>query len=437
MTSSEYAAGKGSRCPTCNVGTLRPQTITDAFEYEVDGETTSVVAENVPVLVCDNLACGEKLSGPEAVRIRHEAICHAFRLLAPEAIQTLRERVGPTQEEFARLTGIGTATLSRWERGRLLQNRAMDNYLRLVDRSEENTRFLRDLNVNGLAEPERIMKRMGNDCETNGGRELNFHDTLEGYKLSFMGFGNPAGKYWFVGIEQGGSDDQIKDRLRTWHERGRRPIEDLHEYHLAIGQSHWTGKNPDPQPTWSFLIRTVLVAENGRTPTEAEILSYQRRELGRSNGETCLLDLFPMPCEGVKDWSYPEWTGLPRSKRKYRRRIGPARVQSLRDLIDNHHPPIVVFYGTTFREWWQQVVDGEQFCTTRVSDIEKGTRGATVCILLPHPNKRGINPAHLFSEAGRLIRTILNPDAELQQGQDPSLEKPVSAAHELSFTQKS
>jgi putative zinc finger/helix-turn-helix YgiT family protein len=123
---------------------LRDKDITEQFEFEVDGKTKTVVAENVPVSECDNAECGERLSGPKAGRIRHEAICRTFGLLTPCEIQAIRERLGPSQERFAQLTGIGVATISRWERGRLLQNRAMDNYLRLVKRSEENIRFLEE-----------------------------------------------------------------------------------------------------------------------------------------------------------------------------------------------------------------------------------------------------------------------------------------------------
>jgi transcriptional regulator with XRE-family HTH domain len=65
--------------------------------------------------------------------------------LTPAEIQAIRERLGPTQERFAQLTGIGTATLFRWERGRLLQNRAMDCYLRLIASGKENVRFLEKL----------------------------------------------------------------------------------------------------------------------------------------------------------------------------------------------------------------------------------------------------------------------------------------------------
>lgn len=147
MVRSERPAEQEGRCPTCNVGHLHNKVITDRFEYEVDGKTQTVVAENVPVRECDNAGCGERLSGPEAARTRHEAICHAFGLLTPREIQAIRERLGPSQERFAQLTGIGIATISRWERGRLLQNRAYDNLLRLVARREENVRFLESLSA--------------------------------------------------------------------------------------------------------------------------------------------------------------------------------------------------------------------------------------------------------------------------------------------------
>jgi putative zinc finger/helix-turn-helix YgiT family protein len=142
MTQAQHAAAQSSRCPTCNAGWLHDKVITERFEFEVDGKTKTVVAENVPVSECDNPECRERLSGPEAARIRHEAICRTFGLLTPRDIQAIRERLGLSQERFAQQTGIGVATISRWERGRLLQNRAMDNYLRLVERSEENVRFL-------------------------------------------------------------------------------------------------------------------------------------------------------------------------------------------------------------------------------------------------------------------------------------------------------
>jgi putative transcriptional regulator len=132
-------------CPTCNSGRMHPKVVTEHFPYEDDGTEVMVVAEDVPVEICDNPECREQLSGPEAARIRHMAICRALGLLTPGEIRAIRDRLNLTQAEFARLTRLGEATICRWERGRLLQNPAMDRYLRLIVYSEDNVRFLQKL----------------------------------------------------------------------------------------------------------------------------------------------------------------------------------------------------------------------------------------------------------------------------------------------------
>ena len=130
------------RCPNCGHAPLREEAITDRFEYRPDGEEPlTIEVHDVPVEVCPK--CGEKYFGSAAVRVQHQAVCRALGLLTPAEIQAIRERLGPTQTEFARLTGIGEATISRWERGRILPNRAMDRYLRLLDRNRANVTLLK------------------------------------------------------------------------------------------------------------------------------------------------------------------------------------------------------------------------------------------------------------------------------------------------------
>jgi putative zinc finger/helix-turn-helix YgiT family protein len=138
------AKKKLQRCPNCGHSPLRDEAVTDRFEYRPEGEEPIVVeAQNVPVQVCPN--CGERYFGPTAVRAQHAAVCRTLGLLTPDEIQAIRERIGPTQAEFAKLTGIGEATISRWERGRILPNRAMDRYLRLLDRNFANVTLLKTL----------------------------------------------------------------------------------------------------------------------------------------------------------------------------------------------------------------------------------------------------------------------------------------------------
>jgi putative zinc finger/helix-turn-helix YgiT family protein len=138
-------AVEGRLCPSCGQQTLVRQQIEDEFEYGPDDGRIKIVAHAVPVLVCQNPDCGETLYGPEAARVRHQAICSALGLLTPSQINALRERLGRNQAEFAELTGIGVATLSRWERGRLLQTRALDRYLRVLDALPQAVQVLETL----------------------------------------------------------------------------------------------------------------------------------------------------------------------------------------------------------------------------------------------------------------------------------------------------
>jgi|GEM_PF-3466558 len=120
----------GVKCPECGQGQLRTITRTEEFDFDLGDEIVKVRAENVPVEKCDR--CGEEMSGPAAARVRHEAICRAAGLLAPSEIKAIRDEFGWSQQHMAELTDIGIATLSRWERGRLLQNRSHNKILQAI-----------------------------------------------------------------------------------------------------------------------------------------------------------------------------------------------------------------------------------------------------------------------------------------------------------------
>ena len=128
--------------PICVHDDLHPQVIRDEFDYGPNNDRIHIVIDAVPVLVCPQ--CGEVFYGPEAEQLHHRAICKAYQLLTPEEIKNVREQLGKTQEEFAALTGIGVATLSRWEKGRLMQTRAHDNYLRLLNALPEAVHVLEE-----------------------------------------------------------------------------------------------------------------------------------------------------------------------------------------------------------------------------------------------------------------------------------------------------
>jgi HTH-type transcriptional regulator/antitoxin MqsA len=134
------------RCANCGHSPLTEEFITDRFEYRGNGENPCTIeARNVPVEVCPK--CGEKYFGPAAAQVQQRAVCQTLGLLTPEEIQAIRQRYGPTQADFARLTGVDENTISGWERGRILPNRAMDRYLRLLASNPVNLQILKKLEL--------------------------------------------------------------------------------------------------------------------------------------------------------------------------------------------------------------------------------------------------------------------------------------------------
>jgi DNA-binding transcriptional regulator YiaG len=83
---------------------------------------------DVPMSTCRK--CGATSYPAESVAIRHAAVCRARGLLAPEDIVAGRKTLGMTQTELAAVTGLGVASIRRWELGTGVQNVANDRALR-------------------------------------------------------------------------------------------------------------------------------------------------------------------------------------------------------------------------------------------------------------------------------------------------------------------
>ena len=112
-----------------------------AFTYGV-GASAVELKVTLPVRVCRS--CGFEFLDHEAETLQHEAICAHLGVLTPKEIRGIRAKHGMSRAEFSRVTGLGEATLNRWENAILIQNTANDRYLRLVA-SPENMRWLKRL----------------------------------------------------------------------------------------------------------------------------------------------------------------------------------------------------------------------------------------------------------------------------------------------------
>ncbi len=83
-----------------------------------------------------------KKSKTGARRVRFRA-ASGTALLGPAEIRALRERLGLTQGQLAKLLMLGDNTISRWKADRNVQTAAYDVLLRLVRDIPATIRYLR------------------------------------------------------------------------------------------------------------------------------------------------------------------------------------------------------------------------------------------------------------------------------------------------------
>lgn len=158
-TSSEGLPEVGDRastaCPSCeHEGQVTTRLATQRFQYGNGADAVTLEAE-VPVRACG--ACGFEFLDAAAERARHDAICRHLGRLTPSEVRMVRRRAGDlSRQEFAELTGIGEASLGRWESGAQIQNVAMDRLLRLTTFAD-NVERLRNAAAGELVGERRIL----------------------------------------------------------------------------------------------------------------------------------------------------------------------------------------------------------------------------------------------------------------------------------------
>lgn len=129
------------RCINCRKSELVIQKA--EMTGEVQGETFSVMCE---ALVCPN--CGFKTVGAGQVQDFMKLLADEFRqkhfLMTGAEIKRRRKELNWSQQDLAEKTGVGLASIKRWEMGKI-QDKAMDQLLRLFLDPEYIRKHLREM----------------------------------------------------------------------------------------------------------------------------------------------------------------------------------------------------------------------------------------------------------------------------------------------------
>lgn len=134
----QFPAAPGIECPQCDSTDVKQRQEHETFRYGSADEAVELEA-TVTVLRCQN--CGLEYTDDSAEDSRHEAVCRHLGVLTPREMRALRSKLGLSRMDFSQLTGIGSASLARWENGNLIQNAAADNLLFLLEWDENVARL--------------------------------------------------------------------------------------------------------------------------------------------------------------------------------------------------------------------------------------------------------------------------------------------------------
>jgi len=160
------------KCGNCRERAINAATLpTYVAELEHDGRKYRVTVADLQVARCDN--CGTIMLDDSANRRLSDALRTEVGLLHPAEIRAQRESLGLTQKALSGLLHVAEATLSRWETGAQIQQRAMDAFLRVFFQSSDARRIL------GAPEPEDL--KIGQALPSHATQEFHwqFTETLD------------------------------------------------------------------------------------------------------------------------------------------------------------------------------------------------------------------------------------------------------------------
>lgn len=233
--------------------------------------------------------------------------------------------------------------------------------------------------------------RAGEGALADGGFLLAWHRSNHPFSeaernslMSFVGYGNPDGLVWFIGMEEaGGGEWNLRRRLEFT------PVMDLREAHFRLGiHVHHDGARI-LQPTWAQMCRTMLLIAGQEDISKDPTRTYQAEFLGRAKGETFLTELMPLPKPTVAEWpsEYQRLFGWTRDEYYAH---ADERRELLRKLMEKHLPAVVICYGGKYWNHYRELF-GNPKAVEVGANFEVLADSSRIVILTKHLSNKTMN----------------------------------------------
>ena len=155
------------------------------------------------------------------------------------------------------------------------------------------------------------------------------------------------------------------------------------------------------QPTWKQLIRMHRLAY-GQGDSLDEMVDFQQSSFGSINGETCVIELLPLPSPSLKVWHYSAWSKIPwlASREEYTAHLLQRRITDIQKAIKKYQPAVVVCYGSTWLPRWR-LLSRSNFGQAINGQLMSSVQDGVTYYVVRHPVRE--SDAH-FRQIGMYLR---------------------------------
>jgi hypothetical protein len=224
----------------------------------------------------------------------------------------------------------------------------------------------------------------------------------------FYGYGRWTAPYWFIGPEEGGSDDPER-RVEAWRQLGEAELCDCREFHSLIEITKHHRETPPLQYTWRKLMLLLKAfqgepcdLEGNRRMLNDRLRSYQRDWWGMQSGKTCVIELSELPAPDSK-----------KAKELRLQLFSPAKFDEIRqkriefiyhEMLKKERE-LVVIYGKEQWKHWESIA-GHSLQEESIEGFAAGILkyGATKIAFAQHPNF--VRKDAYWVKLGRKLREI-------------------------------